>query len=111
MPTTKQQRATLQRIPRRRSALLVGAGSAAMLLLESPKMASRLNPLPQRSGNATKAIEIRAAFRPFFAGGHSCQQRSSNAGDVIEARTFGPALCGRAFTPDAVGTHGEKHRG
>jgi hypothetical protein len=43
-------------------------------------------PCQQRSGNAAKVIEFRAAFRPFFAGGHSCQQRSSNAPPGNESR-------------------------
>jgi hypothetical protein len=34
--------------------------------------ASRLNPLLQRSSNARRAIEARAASRPLFVGGHSC---------------------------------------
>jgi hypothetical protein len=30
------------------------------------------------------------------------QQRSGDAGITMEIRAIGPALCGRAFTPDAL---------
>jgi hypothetical protein len=46
-----------------------------------------------------------------FVGGCSGQQRSGDAGKVVEARAIRPVSCGRAFRPDAFVRHVEEHRG